>query len=104
MATHFAAGQKLSEGVETMPRGRKPRTVKPPNRVERSENVRKRILTLATDLVDGGYGSVITPPATIKPISEAVHDSKTDGWIAHVEEPLAAYIQRVSVVDNFPKR
>jgi len=40
----------------------------------------------------------------VSAISEPIHDPKTDGWIAHVEEPLGTYIQRVSVADNFSQR
>jgi len=87
-----------------MPRGRRPRVVKALNRLERCENVRQRILTLATDLVDAGFGAVLPPPAPVKTISEPVQDPKTGGWIAHVEEPLGTYIQRVSVADNFSQR
>ncbi len=37
-------------------------------------------------------------------MAEPLPDSKTKGLIAHVEEPLATYIQRVSVQDNFAQR
>jgi hypothetical protein len=37
-------------------------------------------------------------------VADPVPDPKTKGLIAHVEEPLGAYIQRVSVQDNFAQR
>ena len=94
---------ELSE-VPAMPRGRRPKPLKPPNRLERCENMRQRILTLTDDLIADGFGSVLAPPATVKTISEPIHDPKTNGWIAHVEEPLGTYIQRVSVAENFSQR
>lgn len=87
-----------------MPRGRKIKIVKPPSRSERSEKIRRQLLNLSPDLIDGGYGSVLSPPGPIQVLAPAVHDPKTDGWIAHVEEPLGTYVQRVSVVDNFSQR
>lgn len=87
-----------------MPRGRRPKVVKAPNRVERCENIRQRILSLTNDLVEDGFGAVLIPKTPVKPISNPVQDPKTGGWIAHVEEPLGTYIQRVSVADNFSQR
>lgn len=93
-----------SQGVTLMPRGRRPKAIKAPNRFERCENIRQRILSLTSDLVENGFGAVLTPPTPVKPISNPVQDPKTGGWIAHVEEPLGTYIQRVSVADNFSQR
>src|SRR5258708_2078318 len=93
-----------SEGVQSMPRGRRPKTVKTPGRLERCENIRQRILSLTSDLVEDGFGTVLLPPAPVKTICEPLLDPKTGGWIAHVEEPLGTYIQRVSVVDNCSQR
>jgi|HubBroStandDraft_1064217.scaffolds.fasta_scaffold21984_2 hypothetical protein len=87
-----------------MPRGRRAKLVKAPNRVERCENIRQKILSLTTDLVDDGFGSLLPPPAPVDTISKPVNDPKTGGCIAHVEEPLGIYIQRVSVADNFSQR
>jgi len=92
------------EGAKPVPRGRRPKATKAPNRLERCENIRQRILSLATDLVEAGFGSVLVPQKPVKTISNPVQDPKTGGWIAHVEEPLGTYIQRVSVADNFSQR
>jgi len=93
------------EGATAMPRGRRPKIVsKAPSRLERSESVRKQVLSLADDLMDDGYGALLPPPDPIKTVAKPVHDPKTDGWIGHVQEPLGTYIQRVSVVDNFSQR
>ena len=87
-----------------MARGRRAKVVKAPNRLDRCENIRQRILSLTSDLVDAGFGSVLAPPKPVKPISNPIQDPKTGGWIAHVEETLGTYIQRVSVSENFSQR
>jgi hypothetical protein len=91
--------------ITIMARGRRPKAIiKPLNRLERSDNIRQQILTLAGDLINDGYGALLPPPDPIAVISRPVQDPKTGGWIAHVEEPLGTYIQRVSVIDNFSQR
>lgn len=87
-----------------MPAGRRVKVTKPPSRVERSENLRKRIVGLSQELIDGGFGALLAPPGPIKLLENPVQDPKTGGWIGHVEEPLSTYIQRVSVTDNFSQR
>lgn len=87
-----------------MPAGRRTKLVKPPSRVERSENLRQRIVGLTQDLIDGGFGAMLVPPGAIELLAEPVLDPKTGGWIGHVQEPLGAYVQRVSVTDNFSQR
>jgi hypothetical protein len=94
----------LIEGAMPMVRGRRKAVTKVPSRLERSESVRKQILSLADDLMNDGYAGLLPPPDPIKTIAPPVHDPKTDGWIGHVREPLGTYIQRVSVVDNFSQR
>jgi hypothetical protein len=61
-------------------------------------------VSLSTDLIDAGYGSLLPPLGPIQLLAPAVNDPKTRGWIGHVEETLGTYIQRVSVVDNFSQR
>jgi hypothetical protein len=104
MATATQITENQLTGGTTMPRGRRPKLAKAPNRLERSENLRQQILSLVTDLVDDGYGALLPPPDPIMSIAPPVQDPKTGGWIGHVEEPLGKYIQRVSVVDNFSQR
>ena len=87
-----------------MPPGRRTKLVKPPSRVERSENLRQQIVRLTQELIDGGFGSQLVPPGPIKLLAEPIRDAKTGGWIGHVEESLSTYIQRVSVTDNFSQR
>lgn len=92
-------------GGVPMVRGRRPKVaVKSVSRSDRSENVRKQLLSLSADLMDDGFAALLPPPQPIKTVSAPVHDPKTEGWIGHVEEPLGSYIQRVSVVDNFSQR
>jgi hypothetical protein len=91
-------------GEPAMPSGRRVKVVKPPNRVERSENLRKRIVGLSQELIDSGFGALLVPPGPIKLLAAPVQDPKTSGWIGHVEESLSTYIQRVSVTDNFSQR
>ena len=88
-----------------MSRGRASKTVvKAPNRVERQELLRKRIMNIKDELENAGFGALLVPPSAITPIADAVPDLKTKGLIAHVEEPLGTYIQRVSVHENFAQR
>ena len=87
-----------------MPRGRKIK-IKPPTRLERTEKLRDRIAQLSDELIQNGFGEVLSPPGPIKMTeAQADQDPKTGGFIAKVKEPLAIYLQRVSVVDNFSQR
>ena len=99
------ASTSLVEGEKKMTRGRPAKSaLKPPTRVERQEKLRNRILGLKDELETAGFGGLLTPPTAIKAIADPVFDQKTKGLIAHVEEPLGIYIQRVSVQDNFAQR
>lgn len=93
----------LEEGGK-MPRGRRMKAVKPPTKFDRNEKLRQQIIRLTDDLLAEGYGALLKPPGPLQPIAQAIEDRRTDGMIAHVEEPLGAYIQRVSVVENFSQR
>src|SRR5262245_52556763 len=89
-----------------MPRGRRIKIAKPkaPTRLERMQKVRDRMVNLTQELVTDGYGGLLKPPAKPKLLAEPLPDPKTNGLVGHVEETLATYIQRVSVVDNFSQR
>lgn len=89
-----------------MPRGRKVKIQKPktPTRIERMLRVRDKMIALKDALVADGFGGLLKPPGPIKLIAEPLPDSKTGGMIGHVQETLAVYIQRASVVDNFSQR
>jgi hypothetical protein len=94
-----------TEGKKKMPRGRPPKSAyKSVTRVERQELLRKRIMNLKEELENSGFGTLLPPPDAIKPVADPIPDHKTGGLIAHVEEPLGIYIQRVSVQDNFAQR
>lgn len=98
-------GTDEQEGIKKMPRGRPPKNAyKAPTRVERQEILRAKITNIKEELDAGGFGALLNPPQAIKPVAEPLPDPKTKGLIAHVEEPLATYIQRVSVQDNFAQR
>jgi hypothetical protein len=93
------------EGTKKMPRGRPPKNAyKAPTRVERQELLRARVINLKDELETAGFGSALAPPSAVVPIAPAIPDPKTGGMIAHIEEPLGTYIQRVSVEDNFSQR
>lgn len=81
-----------------------PVKVKTPNRVERQENLRKRITGLVMELRIAGLDGYLRVPGAINPIAPALPDLKTRGMIAHAEEALGSYIQRVSIMDNFAQR
>ena len=88
MATRSVyAVQDELQGVTTMPRGRRPKAIKAPNRLERCENIRQRILSLTTDLIEDGFGAVLAPPTPVKPIANPIQDPKTGGWIAMSKNP-----------------
>lgn len=87
-----------------MPRGRKPKASKQPTTLERTQKLRDRILNLRNELIDKGFSQMMKSPGTIRLTEEPDKDPKTGGQIGKVKEPLATYIQRVSVADNFSQR
>jgi hypothetical protein len=87
-----------------MARGRRPKPAKAPTRLERSEKLRSKILSLVEDLMNDGYGDLLPPPTAAQLITKPLQDPKTGGWVGHVEEPLSSYIQRVNVNQNFSQR
>lgn len=90
---------------ETKPmRGRKPKAVKAPTRVERQEILRNRILKLTDELEVAGFGASLKLPGPVNPVAPEIPDPKTNGFIGHIEEELGTYIQRVSIVENFYQR
>jgi hypothetical protein len=106
--TVSAAAQAIARGVmeketKTM-RGRKPKAVKAPTRVERQEILRNRILRVTEELEAAGFGSSLKLPGPVKPLAPEIPDPKTEGFIGHIQEELGTYIQRVSIVDNFYQR
>ncbi len=126
MTTEFQTRTTAYVGRETMPatttldstrlnsksdterkkmRGRPPKnTYKAPTGVERQELLRARIIKLKDELEEAGFGDLLAQTSAIVPIAPPVPDPKTKGEIAHVQEPLGTYIQRVSVQDNFAQR
>jgi hypothetical protein len=88
----------------TKMRGRKPKAVKAPTKVERQEILRARILKLTEDLEAAGFGSSLRTPTPLKLIADPIPDRRTQGFIGHIEEELGTYIQRVSITDNFYQR
>ena len=66
--------------------------------------LQQAIINLIDELMAAGFGRFLQPPGPITWIAEPLKDSKTKGMIAHVEEPLSAYIQRVSIAENFMQR
>ncbi len=85
-------------------RGRKPKALKAPTRVERQDILRNSILSLTDDLEAAGFGSSLKLPGPVKPVAPEIPDLKTEGFLGHIEEELGTYIQRVSIVDNFYQR
>jgi hypothetical protein len=96
----------VAEKEVKMARGRRAKVVKPkpPTRLERMQKVRARMINLKDELVADGFGALLKPPGSVKVLAQPLMDPKTNGMIGHVQEPLAMYIQRVSVVDNFSQR
>jgi hypothetical protein len=71
---------------------------------ERSERIKVRIEGLIDELREKGFGDCLTVdgPPILK--EEPDLDPKTGGLIGKVKEPVAAYLQRVSVVENYAQR
>src|SRR5438034_7783619 len=92
-----------SEAERKMVRGRKVK-VKPLSRVDRIERLRARLLELKNDLLSSGFGNVMKPPLSPQLIETPDRDPRTGGLIGKVKEPLATYLQRVSVEGNFSQR
>jgi hypothetical protein len=79
-------------------------TAKPPTRLERGEKLRERIVGLKEELITGGFGSLLREPGPVQLTEEPDDDPKTEGKVGKVKETLGAYLQRVSVIDNFSQR
>jgi hypothetical protein len=93
----------VPEGI-SMPRGRRPKVAAAPKKFERQEALKERIIALPAELRSLGSKYFQTPPAPITPIAPGVVDEKIGAKIAHVEEPLAVYLQRTSVKENVSQR
>jgi hypothetical protein len=87
-----------------MTKGRKPKAVKQPTRLERVERLKNRILNLKDDLVSAGFGSIMPEPGAVRFTEQPDEDPLVGGMIAKVKETLGTYIQRVSIADNFSQR
>jgi hypothetical protein len=85
----------------------KSRRTSRPKKLTRPERARKLhdvVLNLVQELQRAEFSAVATPPALVSIIGPEIEDPKTQGKIAHAQEPLAIYIQRLSVKDNFFQR
>ncbi len=89
---------------ENTMRGRRPKASKQPTRPERVERLRTAIMGLHQGLLDDGFGSYLKPAGAIQTVAQALEDPRTGGRIAHVEESLGTYIQRVGIADNYQQR
>lgn len=92
------------ERKHKMPRGRRPKAVPAPKKVERQEALKNRIVGLAEELSGAGFADLLTELIPIKPVAQEVIDQKTSARIGHVEETLAVYLQRTSIKDNLSQR
>src|SRR5271157_3999238 len=88
---------------EARVRGRKPKA-KAATKTERQELLRQRILSLKDDLEAAGFGALLKVPGPVALLADPIKDPKTKGSIAHVEEELGTYIQRVRITENFYQR
>jgi hypothetical protein len=87
-----------------MPRGRRPKAIPDPKKFERQEALKNRIVALSEELASLDFTDMLTPLVPIQPVAPEVIDQKTSARIAHVEEPLAVYLQRTSIKDNLSQR
>jgi hypothetical protein len=72
--------------------------------LKRTQKLHDVIATLVQELKSAGFASVMTPPGPVTIIGPEIDDPKTQGKIGHARESLGAYIQRLSVDDNFFQR
>ena len=93
---------KLEAAVK--PRRRAAQASQPLKKAERAERLRARLIGLAEELKGLGFQRLMTSPGAIELAEPLDQDPKTNGWVGKVKEPLGAYIQRVSVADNFSQR
>lgn len=101
----FTGDHETEESVPVRARKAKAKVkIKAPTKVERQEILRERIKHLSADLDSAGFGDFLSMPTGVKPIAPETSDVKTGGYIGHIEEELATYIQRVSIVENFYQR
>ena len=87
-------------------RSRKSQKAQSPGRMsskDRFDKLHERVVNLRDELITN-QGIALPVPGPITPIADAVTDSKTGALIAHVEEPLGVYLQRVSVRENVVQR
>src|SRR5258708_659961 len=107
MAVMVLNGEKVNVQKEAkMPRGRRVKVdkVKAPTKLQRMQTAQQHMIKLKDELVGDGFGGLLKPPGAVKPLAAALHDPRTGGMVAHVEEQLSMYIQRVSVEGNFSQR
>jgi hypothetical protein len=95
---------ELEDKEPKMARGRRPKATPPPKKFERQEALKNRIVGLSEELAGNGFTDLLTPLVPIQPVAAEVIDEKTTARIAHVEEPLAVYLQRTSIKDNLSQR
>jgi hypothetical protein len=91
----------MMEGAKV--RGRRPKW-KPPTKLERNRTLTARVDSLTEELRRAGYDALLKTPGPITAIAPPLLDPKTNGMIAHAEEPLGTYLQRVSAVGNESQR
>lgn len=78
--------------------------VKTPSRLERTQWLQDRITNLVEELRNQGFAPFLPPPGPVNLTGPEIEDPKTQGKIGHAQEPLGAYIRRVSIRDNFFQR
>ena len=85
-------------------RSRRRRRLRIITKLERTKNLHAVVANLVNELRNEGFASFLCPPGAITLVGPEIEDPKTQGKIGHTQEPLGAYIQRLSVDDNFFQR
>jgi hypothetical protein len=96
--------RSLKQDLKTLRSRNKSRQPKKPSKLERARKLHEAVTTLVQQLKKAEFSSLLARPGPIAIIGPEIDDPKTDGRIGHVREPLAIYIQRLSVKDNFFQR
>jgi|GEM_PF-607428 len=96
--------RSLKQDLKTLRRRSTSRQSKKPTKLERARKLHDAVTTLVQQLKKAEFPALQTRPGPVTIIGPEIDDPKTDGRIGHVREPLAVYIQRLSVKDNFFQR
>ncbi len=96
--------RSIKQELKTLQTRGKSRQAKKPTKLERARKLHVAVTSLVQELKNSEFSAALSRPGPVTIIGPEIDDPKTDGKIGHAREPLAIYIQRLSVKDNFFQR